>query len=65
MQATELRVLVTLILAHDTDEDRAEALAIALADPEDALVSLRLLAAELREREWQRDPLLEAEESSE
>jgi hypothetical protein len=45
-EADELRDLITLILANDTDAGRAEVLATACADPEAALMSFRLLAAE-------------------
>ena len=44
-QADELRGLIAAILADDTDTDRAEALAIALADPDAALACYRALAA--------------------
>jgi hypothetical protein len=43
-QAAELRALIAVILAGDSDADRAEAQTIAEADPENALVSFRLLA---------------------
>jgi len=46
VEAAELRELVALIFTGDTEEHRAEALAAALADPEGALTSFRLLAAE-------------------
>ena len=46
-QSDELRELIALILATDSEADRAEAQAVALADPDAALTSLRLLAADL------------------
>ena len=46
-QATELRVLLARIAATWSDEDKAEALDVALADPELALVSFRALVAEM------------------
>ena len=42
-EEAELRALVAAILADDTEADRAEASAIALADPEAALLSFRTL----------------------
>ena len=42
-EVTELRRLIALILANASDADRAEALAVAVADPEAALVSLLAL----------------------
>jgi len=45
-QATELRELVGIVAADWPDDERAEALAAALADPEAALVCFRALAAE-------------------
>jgi len=50
-EAAELRELVALIFADDTEGHRAEALAAALADPDGALTSFRLLAADVMERE--------------
>ena len=47
-QAAELRELIAPILANDSDADRAEALAVALADPDAALMSFRAMAAGLR-----------------
>lgn len=46
-EASELRELVALVLANADETDRAEALALALADPEAALLSFRALAADL------------------
>ena len=46
-QADELRELVALILADDTEADRAEALAVAFVDPDAALTSFRALVADL------------------
>ena len=43
-QAIELGGLVALLFGGDTDAHRAEALTAALADPEGALRSFRLLA---------------------
>ena len=43
-QAAELRELVALILADGSEQDRTEALAVALADPDAALLSFRMLA---------------------
>ena len=42
-QEAELRELVAIVLADADDTDRAEALAVALADPESALPSFRAL----------------------
>jgi hypothetical protein len=44
--AGELRDLVSIILADDSEADRAEALAVALADPEAALHCFRAMVAE-------------------
>jgi hypothetical protein len=44
-EAAELRDLVSRVLTNAGDADRAEALAVALADPEAALLSFRALAA--------------------
>ena len=49
-EAVELRELVALVFADDTEQHRAEALAAALTDPEAALTSFRLLAADTMER---------------
>ncbi|OGS81397.1 MAG: hypothetical protein A2Z94_04365 [Gallionellales bacterium GWA2_55_18] len=46
VEAKELRALVAAIYAADTDDDRAEALAAALADPDDALLCYRAIVAE-------------------
>lgn len=48
-EVAELPELVALIFADDTEDHRAEALAAALADPEAALTSFRLLAADAME----------------
>ena len=45
-EAKELRALVAAIYSTDTEADRAEALAAALADPDDALVCYRAIVAE-------------------
>lgn len=42
-ESKELAALVNLIYASDTEADRAEALAAALADPDDALVCYRAI----------------------
>ena len=42
-EAEELRALIAAILAGDSEADRAEALAVALVDPEGALLSFRTL----------------------
>lgn len=47
-QATELRELVGIVAAHWPNDERTEALAAALADPDAALVCFRALAAECR-----------------
>ncbi len=47
-QAAELRELVAAILHND--EERADVLRVALADPESALTSFRLLVADTMER---------------
>ncbi len=47
-EADELRKLVALVLRDADDTDRAEALAVALTDPDAALTSFRVLAAELQ-----------------
>ena len=49
-QAAELESLDGIFLAGDTEAERREAMSAALADPEAALTSFRLLAAEFRER---------------
>lgn len=46
-QGAELRALVARVAASWPEAERAEALAVALADPADALTSWRALAAEL------------------
>ena len=46
-QAAELRELVALVAAAWPDAERAEALAVALADPVDALICWRALVAHL------------------
>ena len=43
-EANELTALVMAIYANDTDDDRAEALAAALADPDGALLCYRAIA---------------------
>ena len=48
-QAVKLRALIALIVATGADADRAEALEIALAEPEAALTSFRALAADAME----------------
>ncbi len=45
-EAEEIRALVQAIYANDTDDDRAEALAAALADPVGALLCYRAIAEE-------------------
>lgn len=45
-EANEITALVRAIYAHDTDDDRAEALAMALADPDGALLCYRTIAEE-------------------
>lgn len=45
-QTSELRELVAIIFADDSEADRAEALAVAMADADAALVSFRSLAQE-------------------
>ena len=45
-EAVALRQLVTMIYQDDSDDDRNEALAMALADPENALACYRALADE-------------------
>ncbi len=47
-QSAELRDLIAAILANDSEADRAEALRVALADPEAALMSFRALVADIR-----------------
>ncbi len=47
-EAAELRELVALILPDADDNERAYALRVALADPEAALTSFRVLAADRR-----------------
>ena len=42
-EAAELRALIGAILAADTEAERAEALAVALADPDAALTCLRAI----------------------
>lgn len=44
-EAAELRELVAVVLANDTEAERAEALRVACADPEAALDCYRSLAA--------------------
>jgi len=46
-QAAELRELIALILANESEADRPEALAVALADPDAALTCFRALAADI------------------
>lgn len=43
-EAEEITALVQAIYAYDTDDDRAEALAVALSDPEGALLCYRTIA---------------------
>lgn len=45
-EAEEITALVRAIYANDTDDDRAEALAMALADPDGALLCYRTIAEE-------------------
>ena len=47
-EAGELRELIALILPDADEAEQAQALAVALADPEAALASFRALAADLR-----------------
>ena len=47
-ERTELTALVKLIYANDSDADHAEALAAALADPEDALTCYRAMRVALQ-----------------
>lgn len=49
-QATELRALVAIVAAAWPESERAEALAVALSDPEAALTSFRLLAHDAQEQ---------------
>ncbi len=44
-EADELRALIGAMLADDNEANRAEALAVALADPDAALICYRALAA--------------------
>lgn len=44
-EADELRALIAAILANNTESDRAEALVLALADPDAALLCYRALMA--------------------
>jgi hypothetical protein len=46
-EETELRALVALVTAAWPDDERADALAVALIDPVDALTCWRALAAHL------------------
>jgi hypothetical protein len=46
-QAAELRELVAIVAASWPEAERAEALAVALADPEAALISFRALVEDL------------------
>ena len=46
-QRQELRELIAIILARDTEAERTETLAVACADPHAALTSFRILVAEL------------------
>jgi hypothetical protein len=45
-EADEITALVQAIYANDTDDDRAEALATALADPDGALLCYRTIASD-------------------
>jgi phage protein D len=45
-EAVEIAALVRATYANDTDEDRAEALAAALADPDGALLCYRTIASD-------------------
>jgi hypothetical protein len=47
-KAAELRALVAAVYSGETDADRADALAAALADPDDALTCYRSIVAETR-----------------
>ena len=49
-QEAELRRLVALVAADWPDREQVEALAVALADAEDALICFRALAAGLADR---------------
>jgi hypothetical protein len=50
-QAAELRELVAVIFPGESAADLADVLATACADPEAALTSFRLLAADVAERQ--------------
>ena len=47
-QRQELRELIAIVLARDTEAERTETLAVACADPEAALTSFRALVADSR-----------------
>lgn len=53
-QEAELRALLARIAATWSDDDRAEALRVALADPADALICVRALVAELEPKRYAR-----------
>jgi len=48
-QRQELRELIAIVLARDTEAERTETLAVACADPETALTSFRALVADSRD----------------
>ena len=48
-QRQELRELIAIVLARDTEADRTETPAVACADPETALTSFRALVADSRD----------------
>jgi len=52
-QWQELRELIVIILARDTEAERVETLAVACTDPDAALTSFRDLAADLQDP-WSR-----------
>jgi hypothetical protein len=52
-QRQELRELIAIILARDTEAERAETLPVACADPLAALTSFRALVADLQDP-WRR-----------
>jgi hypothetical protein len=52
-QRQELRELIAIILARDTESERKEPLAVACADPDAALTSFRALVADWQDP-WRR-----------
>ena len=48
-QRQELRELIAIILARDSESERTEALAVACADPDAALTSFRALVADFQD----------------